>query len=121
MNPHTIFVECLNAASIKCSFKVALPYNDIAHRVAALREDAEEQLSRIIMCRLHEGFKDGCFCPNPYMLFKSTACLIAEIKSQLVSNLFDRMQMWPEFEALRQPWDEIKVIYVSRCTQCKNK
>jgi hypothetical protein len=110
MSTFRIFAQCLNAASLQCSFSTVIDYTIVRTRLRDLRRWTTQQLASMEVCRLHEEAENGCFCHTHSGL--STAVQINELKEILTSSILDQMLNWPEFEHLSRPNQRINVQFV---------
>jgi len=89
-----VFNQCFNAASDRCIFHHPLSYQETLYRLAALKEVFLEQTEYVQFCRLHTpGGNDNGACPY--------VCDISVIKERMTEEIFQRIQLWPEFHSLR--------------------
>jgi hypothetical protein len=110
MSTLRIFAQCLNAASLQCSFSTVIDYTIVKGRLRGLRQWTAQQLNSMEVCRVHDTQENGCFCPTNSGL--STAVQINELKEILTSSILDQMVLWPEFQHMSRPDQRVNVQFV---------
>jgi hypothetical protein len=117
MNTRRLFVNCLNEASLKCSFSVVVQFLEVKRRLQTTTDAAMVEIDKLPLCRLHEGLEGGCFCPIAGNPGHTIADLIADIRRNLVSAMFEQMKLWPEVDRLSTPDDKVNVVFVPKHKQ----